>query len=148
MSDPAVDVISIDYHVGHRPPIDDVLALYRATTLGARRPVDDAGRILRMLETANVVVTAWEGTRLVGLSRAMSDFGLVCYLADLLVHEAWQGRGIGKELIRRTNETAGGEDDITLILVSAPQAMTFYEAAGFDKMNDGWRRARRAPGAG
>lgn len=136
---------SIDYRVGHRPLIDEALALYRATNLGARRPVDDPVRMQRMFDRANLVVTAYEENRLVGLSRAMSDFGWVCYLADLLVHEGWQGRGIGKELIRRTHEAAGGEDDITLVLISAPQAMSFYDAAGFDKIGEGWRRVRRVP---
>ncbi len=136
----------IDYRVGYRPPIADLVALYRATTLGARRPVDDEARMQRMFDNANVLVTAWEGDRLIGLSRAMSDMGWVCYLADLLVHEDCQGRGVGKELIRRTHEAAGGRDAITLILISAPEAMTFYPSAGFDKIDEGWR-VKRGSGA-
>ena len=140
--------MTIDYRVGHRPPVGELIALYRATSLGARRPVDDPARMQRMFDNANVVVTAYDGDRLVGLSRTMADMGWVCYLADLLVHEDWQGRGIGKELIRRTHEAAGGAEDITLVLISAPDATTFYPAAGFDKIDNGWRLPRRSAAVG
>jgi len=138
----------IDYKVGHVPPVDDIVALYRATSLGARRPVDDPARMQRMFDASNVVVTAYDGDKLIGLSRAMSDMGWVCYLADLLVHEDWQGRGVGKDLIRRTHDAAGGIETITLILVSAPEAMTFYPAAGFDKIEEGWRVMRGSGAVG
>lgn len=132
----------IEYRTGEIPAIAELIALYRATSLGARRPIDDAARMQRMFDNANIVVTAWDGGTLVGLSRAMSDMGWSCYLADLLVHESWQGRGIGKDLIDRTHQAAGGPESITLILVSAPEAMAFYPAVGFEKIDEGWRIAR------
>lgn len=133
----------IEFRHGDRPPIDTVIALYRATSLGARRPVDDRDRMAGMFENSNILVTAWDDGRLVGLSRAMTDLGWVVYVADLLVHEHWQRRGIGAELLEQTHKAAGGEDDITLILVAAPEAMTYYQSLGYDKIAEGWRRSRR-----
>lgn len=138
----------VTYRVGDPPPLDEIVALYRGNALGARRPVDDRSRMARMFANANLVVTAWDGAQLVGLARAMSDFGWSCYLADLLVRDDWQGRGVGRELIRRTHEAAGGEDAITLVLVSAPDAMGFYEHIGLERVADGWRRPRRVAPAG
>ena len=133
----------IEYRRSGRPPTEDAIALYRDTTLAERRPVGDPARMDRMLSNANVVITAYDNDRLVGLSRAMSDFGWVCYVADLLVDREWQGQGVGRELMRLTHEVAGGEDDITLILVAAPEADSYYPAIGFDKISEGWRRQRR-----
>ena len=133
----------IEYRRSGCPPTEDAVALYRSTTLAERRPVDDPSRMDRMLRNANVLITAYDDERLVGLSRAMSDYGWVCYVADLLVDREWQGQGIGRELLRLTHEVAGGEDDITLILVAAPEAMSYYPAAGFEEISEGWRRQRR-----
>ena len=50
------------------------LSLYRASTLGERRPVDDRERMKQMLQNANLVVTAWDGDLLAGIVRSLSDF--------------------------------------------------------------------------
>ena len=60
-----------------------------------------------MLKNANIVVTAWDGDLLVGISRALSDFSYVTYLSDLAVRVSHQRAGIGKELIRRTKQDSG-----------------------------------------
>jgi len=67
----------ITYTIGNDLDLDAVIELYRASTLGERRPVDDRGRMAAMLANANLVVTAWDGDLLVGISRALSDF---CYI--------------------------------------------------------------------
>ena len=54
------------------------------------------------------------------MSRALSDFAYCTYLSDLAVDEAYQRRGIGRELLRRTHEAAGLHT--TLILLAAPAA--------------------------
>ena len=96
--------------------------------MDARRPVDVQGRIQKMLDNANLIVTAWSEEKLVGVSRALTDFSFCCYLSDLAVDEAWQKKGIGKELIRLTHEAAGF--DTTLILLAAPAAVGYYPKIG------------------
>ena len=88
-----------------------------ASTLGERRPVGDLARLERMLLQADIIVTARDGTRLVGVSRAISDFAYCCYLSDLAVDVAYQRRGIGKRLIEETRQAAG--EGATLILVAS-----------------------------
>ena len=46
-------------------------------------------------------------SRLVGVSRAITDYAWCTYLSDLAVDRAHQRQGIGRELIRRTHEAAG-----------------------------------------
>ncbi len=93
---------------------------------GLNRPVGDRGRIERMLAHANLIVTARQDGRLVGLARSLTDFCFCCYLSDLAVDKACQGQGIGKRLIEETRRQAGG-DQTTTLLLSAPGAMTFYQ---------------------
>ena len=70
--------------------------------LAARRPVGDPQRIARMLDHANLIVSARDGGCLVGIARSLSDFAFCCYLSDLAVDRAYQGRGIGRRLIEET----------------------------------------------
>jgi hypothetical protein len=70
-------VREIDYRYGNDLNLDDVIELYRASTLGERRPVDDRGIMSDMLAHANLVVTAWDGALLVGISRTITDFSFV-----------------------------------------------------------------------
>jgi len=69
---------------------------------GITRPTKDIPRIAQMFANANVVISAWDGVRLIGVSRALTDFSYCCYLSDLAVDLAYQKHGIGRELIRRT----------------------------------------------
>ncbi|HWE76552.1 MAG TPA: GNAT family N-acetyltransferase [Stellaceae bacterium] len=107
-----------------------------ASTLGARRPVDDLARLERMLRHADIVVTARDGARLVGVSRAISDFAYCCYLSDLAVDVTYQRQGVGKRLIDATRQAAGAE--ATLILVAAPAAQAYYPKIGMTPIPSGW----------
>jgi GNAT superfamily N-acetyltransferase len=103
---------------------DEYIAVVKSS--GLNRPVDDRARVERMLAQANLIVTAREDGRLVGLARSLTDFCFCCYLSDLAVDKDCQGKGIGKRLIEETRREAGGPLTTTLLL-SAPTAMTFYQ---------------------
>ena len=103
---------------------DDYIDIVKKS--GLNRPIEDRGRVERMLAHANLIVTARQDGRLVGFARSLTDFCFCCYLSDLAVEKACQGEGIGKRLIEETRKAAGGELTTTLLL-SAPTAMTFYQ---------------------
>ena len=107
-----------------------------ASTLGERRPVGDLARLERMLRQADIIVTARDDGRLVGVSRAISDFAYCCYLSDLAVDVAYQRQGIGKRLIDETRKAAG--DGATVILVAAPAAETYYPKIGMTPIASAW----------
>lgn len=107
---------------------NEFIDLLKRSTLSERRPVDDVVRIQRMLDHGNVVVTAWAGDKLVGVSRAVTDFSFCCYLSDLAVDEEYQHQGIGKQLVKLTHDAAGHET--TLILLAAPAATKYYPKIG------------------
>lgn len=126
----------ITYRRGNDLDLDEVLDLYRSCSLGARRPIDDRSILADMIRHANLIITAWEGDLLVGISRTMTDFTYVAYLADLAVRESHQRRGIGVELIRQTREAMGPRSMI--VLLSAPAAVEYYPKIGFTRHESAW----------
>ena len=80
--------------------------------------------------------------RLVGVSRAITDFSYCTYLSDLAVDRDYQRQGIGRELIRLTHEAAGL--DTMLILLAAPLARTYYPHIGMNPHDSCWIIPRTA----
>lgn len=97
------------------------------STLGERRPIDDSERITGMIQGANLIVTARDNGKLVGVARCLTDFVYCTYLSDLAVDEKYQKMGIGKELIRITKENTS---NAKLILLAAPKAVGYYPKIG------------------
>ena len=125
----------IHYRDDYRPALSEARDLYRASTLGERRPIDDDARFAQMLAQANLIITAWHGDALVGIARSLSDFAWVTYLADLAVRLSHQRSGIGKELIRRTQAAA---PLATVLLRAAPAAEDYYPRIGFTPVLQAW----------
>ncbi len=125
----------ITYRTGNDLSLDQVIELYRASTLGERRPVDERERMAAMLRNANLVITAWDGELLVGVARSITDFAYATYLSDLAVRVSYQRHGLGKELMRRTQAAA---PQATVILLSAPKAVDYYPHVGFTQHPSAW----------
>ena len=126
-------MISITYRSDVKITEQEFIDLLKRSTLAQRRPIDDPAKISRMLQHGNVLVTAWHDAKLVGVSRALSDFSFCTYLSDLAVDEAYQHQGIGKKLVYLTHETAG--HDTTLILLAAPAAVNYYPKIGMEQFD-------------
>ena len=125
----------IRYETGNELDPDLFIDLYRASTLGERRPVNDRERMLAMLRNCNLLISAWEGPLLVGLARSLTDFAYATYVSDLAVRLSHQKGGIGRELLRRTAEQTA---PATLILLSAPAATGYYPRVGFSPHPSAW----------
>lgn len=113
------------------PAAEQVIELYNAA--GLPRPTGDKERIAAMYTHSNLIVTAWDGEKLVGVSRSITDWVWSCYLADLAIDPAYQKSGIGKKLIDLTREKLGEQSMI--LLLSVPAAFGYYPKVGFEKEN-------------
>ena len=121
--------------------IEEFIDVLKRSTLAERRPVDDVSTIGGMLAQADVIITARDSQGLlVGVSRAITDFSYCTYLSDLAVDVAFQRRGIGRELIRRTHLAAGVKT--SLILLAAPKAESYYPHIGMQPHHSCWRIER------
>lgn len=122
---------------------DEFIDLLDRSTLAERRPVDQPDTIRGMLQHADVIVAARIDGKLVGVSRAITDFNYCTYLSDLAVDVTFQRQGIGRELIRRTHEAAGLHT--TLILLAAPKAESYYPHIGMKQHHSCWIIPRSSP---
>jgi len=122
-------MMPIEYKINTPLSSKEVSDVFRSS--GIKRPLDDLDRIQRMINHADVTISAWDIDKPVGIARAITDFTYCCYLSDLAVCEEYQKTGIGTELIERLRNHLG--DEVSLLLLSAPTAMEYYPRIGFEK---------------
>lgn len=132
--------LELDYQLEPDLPVGDFIDVLNRSTLGRRRPVTDRPVMEGMLRHADVLITARDDGRLVGISRALTDFSYCTYLADLAVDVDYQRQGIGQELIRQTHLAAGRQT--MLILLAAPGADSYYPHIGMDRHDSCWTLPR------
>ena len=128
--------MAIIYRDDAQLSVEQVIELYKKSTLGERRPIDRPDVFAGMISNADIIITAWDGDNLVGISRALTDFTYVTYLADLAVDEAYQHQGIGKKLIDETQKRT--EPQCMMVLLAAPNANDYYPKIGFTHNPRAW----------
>lgn len=131
--------MEITYKTDLMPTAEQVINLYERS--GLPRPTNDKERIQKMFENADLIVTAWDDNKLVGVSRSITDWVWCCYLADLAVDPDYKKSGIGKGLIEVTREKVGEQSMI--LLLSVPTAMEYYPKVGFTKEDRGFSIQRK-----
>ncbi len=117
----------IAYQQEEKIEVDEFKYLLIKSTLGKRRPINDSFRLQKMIEHSNLIITARDKGKLIGISRALTDFQFCTYLSDLAVDKEYQKQGIGKELIRQTKLKT---PNAFLMLLSAPEAEEYYPKIG------------------
>ncbi|HEY3251903.1 MAG TPA: GNAT family N-acetyltransferase [Ignavibacteria bacterium] len=122
----------ITYKVNAKPEAHQLAELFAKS--GIKRPVDDLNRIKTMIDNSNLMVTAWDGEKLVGSARAITDFGFYCYIADLAIDKEYQNHGIGHELVNEVIKQAG--DECTMVVISPPETMEYFPKIGFERCGD------------
>ena len=109
--------------------LDELSELYRIAPLGNKSPQ----ALKTVFGNSMFACFACHGDALVAAGRALAD-GVDCaYLADVAVHPAHQGKGLGQEVIRRLVALAAGHKKI--ILYANPGTEGFYARLGFLRMN-------------
>jgi len=120
----------ISYQVENDLKPEEFVKVLERSTLGQRRPLAEPERIAAMLAHGNLILTARDKGNIVGVARSLSDFSFCTYLSDLAVDQDYQHKGIGTELIRRTQLEA---PNAKLILLAAPAAVNYYPHIGMKR---------------
>lgn len=114
-------------------PADDYIAVVGSTYMRDKRPLANRTRIEAMLRGSTLIVTARdEAGGILGLARGITDGVWVCYIADLVVRDGIQGRGIGTGILDACSHILG--PGIGIILVAYPEAEAFYRRIGLGEM--------------
>lgn len=117
---------------------EEYIDFLKRTDLGSQYPKERfAKRISRLLENASISLTARndEGT-VIGVLLGLTDFAYWLYITDLGVDRNYERQGIGRRLMKKAHETAGGEKDIAVYLIANENAVPFYEKLGMEKAVD------------
>ena len=128
--------MTIDYRDNTPISVEAAIDLYNRSTLGERRPVQRPDIFASMLQHADLLITAWDGERLVGIARSLTDWSYVAYLADLAVDAGYQRLGIGKRLVEETRARLWPE--CMIVLLAAPLANDYYPRLGFEHHPRAW----------
>jgi ribosomal protein S18 acetylase RimI-like enzyme len=131
--------MTIVYRDDHDIDLDQLTILFNA--VGWERRTADRDRLAQLVRGSMFVVSAWEGDRLVGFARAISDGAANAYISTVAVLPDYQKRGIGREIIRRL---IADRDGIQFVLHSA-HAYPFYLRldAGFEPIDNMLVRRRK-----
>ena len=128
--------MNITYSSSAKISADQAIDLYIRSALGERRPIHKRQAFENMYQHANLIISAWDGDKLVGISRSLTDFSYVAYLSDLAVDVQYQKQGIGKQLIEKTKSDL--EPECMLVLLAAPKAREYYGPLGFEQHPSAW----------
>ncbi len=105
---------------------EKVLHLYKQNHWSS---AEKPNELINALENSHGLITAWHNDILVGLANAISDGYLVVYYPHLLILPEYQGKGIGKMIMRKFQEKYSGFHQ--QILVADGMAIDFYTKCGF-----------------
>lgn len=130
--------LRIEYKINALISVDQFIDLLLRSSLSERRPIDDRECLQGMVNNSNLMVTAWDGEKLIGIARSMTDFHYACYLSDLAVDKEYQKSGVGRKLQTVTQEQLG--EKCKLILISAPDVNSYYEHIGYTNSQRCWVR--------
>ncbi len=113
--------MTIVYRDSHDVDLDQLTVLFNS--VGWERRTAERERLAQLVRGSLYVVSAWDGARLVGFARAISDGAFNAYISTVAVLPAYQKRGIGRELIRRLLD---GRDGVQFVLHANQRAYPFY----------------------
>ncbi|MEQ8583307.1 MAG: GNAT family N-acetyltransferase [Marinoscillum sp.] len=123
--------MALNYEYDRIPEIDEIIKLYAQS--GLPRPIQDRSRMVEMYENSDLIITAWDQDKLVGICRCVTDWVWCCYLSDLAVSPDYQESGIGRKMIEMTRDKVSHQ--CMILLLSVPTAMDYYPKVGFNKEN-------------
>ena len=112
-----------------RVDLAQLLELYQITWWAQDRTGD---QVRRALEHSRPVISAWEGKRMVGFTRVISDLTYRATIWDVIVRPSHQGRGVGKLMMHRVLEHPDLRTVTNFVLLTKDQH-AFYERLGFRK---------------
>src|SRR6185437_7988394 len=103
----------------------ELISLFRLAKLGGR----EGEKVQRAFQNSTAVCFAFDGPRLVGAARALSDREYHATIYDVAVHPAYQRRGIGTRLV---NELISMLPVWRVLLVADGEVTAFYRRLGFE----------------
>lgn len=120
--------------VGILPEKEQILALYE--DVGWTSYTDEPDLLMKAIENSQKVWTLWEGEKLIGLARTIGDGATICYLQDILLLKAYQGRGLGGYLLKEIMKENKKIRQFVLLTDDTEKTKGFYKKLGLSEASD------------
>jgi ribosomal protein S18 acetylase RimI-like enzyme len=131
---------AVTYSHKESPEASQLLRLFQQAPWAKDRTLDDAKDMLRHTD---LTLCAWDRDCLIGFGRVLTDFVYRATIWDVIVDRAYQGQGVGTEIVRRIlNHPRLKRVELFWLCTRRPG---FYEKLGFSsKEQTGmvWSRSR------
>lgn len=110
----------------------------KKTDLGSQYPKERfEERINTLVNKASISLVARNETnQIIGVCFGITDFAYWLFITDLGVVREYTGQGVGKALVKKLHELAGGIENIIMYTCVNENAVGFYEKLGMTKPND------------
>ena len=117
---------------------DEYIDFLKRTNLGSQYPKERfQERITKLVKNVSISLVARnDDDEIVGVLFGLTDFCYWLYVTDLGVAREYEGNSIGRTLMTKAHEIAGGEKDIAVYLVANEEAIPFYEKLGMKLSDD------------
>ena len=117
---------------------EEYIAFLKQSDLGSQYPKERfEDRMRTLVSRVSISLTARdEAGELVGVCFGITDFAYWLFITDLGVVRCCTGQGIGRALVKRLLEAAGGEENIIMYTCANENAVGFYEKLGMKKPDD------------
>jgi N-acetylglutamate synthase-like GNAT family acetyltransferase len=99
-----------------------------------------------MLEQTDLAISVWDGDRLVGFGRVLTDYVYRASIWDVIVDRDYQGQDIGTEIVQRILHHPTLKQ-VELFWLCTRDKQTFYEKLGFSSNEQTgmvWARSKHA----
>jgi spermidine synthase len=115
-------------------PENDLIQLYKQAGWWEPPPDGRDDFLKQIVENCALFAGAFDGKKMIGMGRALSDLASDAYIQDVTVLKSYRGIGIGRKIIQMliTQLKQKGVDWIGLI--AEPGTSPFYENLGFKSM--------------
>lgn len=117
----------LEISIGRAPDLEALIGLFAEAGWSDK---SDPARLATMIADSSLVVTAWQGNRMVGFARCLTDHAFNAQINNVVVDRGFRRRGIGRALVQAL---LGAGDEVTYILRADPENAGFYERLGFER---------------
>lgn len=112
--------------------LDALFGLY--TAVGWSAYTNDIRQLALGIQQSLEVITVWHEQQLIGLIRSVGDGETILYIQDLLVHPAYQNKGIGTQLIEKMVQAYPKVRQKVLLTENEQRTRRFYEKCQFQSV--------------
>jgi len=116
-----------------KPTLKEFIKLRNAVNWNLEEKGISDERALKSLENSPFCVCAYDKNKIIGMVRMSGDKEMYGYIQDTIVLPAYQGKGVGSEMVKKLIEPVKNLEGYLIGLCPSKISVNFYEKLGFKK---------------